>query len=49
MTPQKLRIGLVAGELSGDTLGAALIRDLKRLCPHAEFVGIGGVQMQSEG
>jgi lipid-A-disaccharide synthase len=49
MTPQKIRIGLVAGELSGDTLGAALIRDLKRLCPQAEFVGIGGVQMQAEG
>ena len=36
-----LRIALVAGEASGDLLGAALVRDLKQRHPEAEFVGVG--------
>lgn len=44
-----LRIGIVVGEVSGDTLGAALIRSFKAQGIHAEFEGIGGAQMIAEG
>jgi lipid-A-disaccharide synthase len=44
-----LRIGIVVGEVSGDTLGAALMRSFKAQGIHAVFEGIGGEQMQAEG
>ncbi len=44
-----LRIGLVAGEASGDLLGAALIEALRALVPGSTFVGLAGERMRAAG
>jgi lipid-A-disaccharide synthase len=44
-----LRIGIVAGEVSGDILAAGLMFHLKQRYPDCEFVGIAGPRMQEQG
>lgn len=44
-----LSVFLVAGEPSGDRLGAALMAGLKALVPGVRFAGVGGPLMQAEG
>ena len=43
------RVAVVAGEASGDQLGAALIRALRARRPDLEFYGIAGPRMMAEG
>ena len=47
--PVPLRVGLLAGEASGDTLGADLIMALRQCAPDAKFFGVAGPKMQAAG
>ena len=43
------RVAIVAGEASGDLLGAALIHAIRQRWPEVEFYGIAGPKMIAEG
>lgn len=44
-----MKVFIIAGEASGDRLGAALMDGLETLHPGIEFHGIGGTDMQAKG
>lgn len=44
-----MRVGLVAGEASGDLLGAGLIRAIRERIPEATFEGVAGPAMLDAG
>lgn len=44
-----MRLGIVAGEASGDLLGAALISALRQQVPDLEVEGVGGPRMREAG
>ncbi len=49
MSDKPLRFGIVAGEASGDLLGASLIKAIKQRFPDATFEGIAGPAMIEQG
>ena len=49
MNKATYKIALIAGEDSGDLLGADLIKTLNKIIPNTTFIGVGGQKMKSEG
>ena len=50
MNPGNLKVFITAGEASGDTLGAGLMRALKeKTAARVNFEGVGGPQMEAQG
>ena len=49
MTSHPLRLGLVAGEASGDLLGGLLLQGLRARWPALQSAGIGGPRMAAQG
>lgn len=49
MNPRPLKIYLIAGEPSGDLLGARFMRAMRRKNPTVSFSGVGGESMAEEG
>ena len=47
--PAPLRVGVVAGEASGDTLGADLISAMLKVAPDTQFFGVAGPKMETAG
>ena len=45
----KKNILVIAGEVSGDLIGASLVKELKKTDPALMFYGIGGDKMLAEG
>ena len=49
MSTDTLRLGLCAGEASGDILAGSVLRSWKQRGTQLDLAGIGGERMQAEG
>ena len=49
LTESDNKLMIITGEVSGNLIGAALIKELKSLKPHLNIIGIGGDKMRAEG
>ena len=44
-----LKIGIVAGEVSGDLLGSSIMREIEAIHPQVQWFGVGGESMEAAG